>query len=60
MCHFMGAILKQVLLAEAQLAQKLVNSENKSLSLNILPVCVLSEKLSSDDIISSRRSLKNV
>lgn len=55
----MGAILKQVLLAKAHLTQRLINSEDKSLSLNIPPICELSENLSSDDVTSSFRSLKD-
>lgn len=53
----MGAILKQVLLAKALLNLRLVNSKEKSLSLNILPVCVLPENLCTGDVTSAETLL---
>lgn len=56
----MEAILKYVLFAKAQLTQRLLSGSDVSSGLSILPVCVLSENLSSDDVTSSFRSLIKV
>lgn len=56
MCDFMGAILKYVL-PKAQLTQRLLSGSDLSSGLAFVPVCVLPENLSSDDVTSSFKSL---
>jgi len=58
----MGTILKYIFFANAQLTQRsrLLSGSDLSSGFTVLPICVLPENLSSDDVTSSFRSLMKV